>query len=384
MESAGVEAIVATDPASVAVLTGYRSWLDGQLRRFMVAPGGSGELVRSYAVFLPAGDPTLILDPLFLLDAESTGLACWTHGDPARADLAGAGARWRSTAEQAIAAVLRERGVAAGVVGVELEGMPSGWRELLAAECPRSRLRDCTALLRLARAVKSGTHVGQIRAAAEVSNRALAAALTLARPGCPLGELADAYAEAAGREAALVDHFALSHGGRGIATRRDVTLTASTVTYLDHGCRVELGVSDAGTTLSLRPLTRRESDALAALRQAARDGAERLAPGVRSSAAYTSMQEALTAFPDAIPQGHGLGVEIREYPLLSAGGVGRLRDECIDIDADLELRPGMIVNLEASLFGVGDASLHMEQTYLVTETNAEQLAPFDDADLPIP
>jgi Xaa-Pro aminopeptidase len=86
------------------------------------------------------------------------------------------------------------------------------------------------------------------------------------------------------------------------------------------------------------------------------------------------MNKRLGAFPDAIVQGHGVGVEIREYPLLVPTVDDRLRDECVDVSADLELQAGMVVNLEASLFGLGDASLHMEETYLVTENGAEALA----------
>ena len=85
------------------------------------------------------------------------------------------------------------------------------------------------------------------------------------------------------------------------------------------------------------------------------------------------MTESVGSFPDAIVQGHGLGVEIREYPLLVPPVDERLRDDCVDVSADLELEAGMVVNLEASLFGLGDTSLHMEETYLITENGAEAL-----------
>jgi Xaa-Pro aminopeptidase len=85
------------------------------------------------------------------------------------------------------------------------------------------------------------------------------------------------------------------------------------------------------------------------------------------------MSSSIGAFPDAIVQGHGIGVEIREYPLLVPAADRRLRDECVDISADLQLRAGMVVNLEASLFGLGDASLHMEETFIITESGAEAL-----------
>jgi Xaa-Pro dipeptidase len=379
MESAQLEAIVATDPPTVAALAGYRSWLDGQFRQFMVRPCDSGELIRSYAVFVPGDLPVaLILDPLFVRDAASAGADCWTYGDPARAALAGASAHFRPTPEEAISSVLHERGVAAGRIGVEVEGMPSGWRDVLATHCPGAILRDCTVLLRVARAVKSDTHIEQLRSVTRASNRALAAALGLARPGARLGELTDAYAAAAGAEGAAIEHFALSHGGRGIAADRNLRLTADMVSYLDHGCRTPLAASDAGTTLHLRELSRVEEDAFSALQGALAEAAGLLASHATSSAVYGAMEESLAAFPDAIPQGHGLGVEIREYPLLLPRTEDRLLDECIDVSADLELETGMVVNLEASLFGLGDASVHIEETYIVTKDGAEQLAPVEE------
>jgi len=159
-----------------------------------------------------------------------------------------------------------------------------------------------------------------------------------------------------------------------IATDRSTALTADTVTYLDHGCRTALAVSDAGTTLRLRELTREESLARSALEAAIAAGRELLASHATSSAVHRGMAESLGAFPDAIVQGHGVGMDIREYPLLVPPVDIRLKDECVDVATDLELQAGMVVNLEASLFGLKDASLHVEETYLVTENGAEPLA----------
>ena len=375
MASAGLDAIIATDPPTVAALAGYRSWLDGQFRQFMVSPWGSGDLIRTYAIFTAGDRPVAaIVDALFARDAASAGAECWMYGDPARAALVDASAGFSRAPEEAIARALEDRGVADANIGLEADGLRPQWRELLAAQCPNATLRDCTTLLRLARSIKSAAHIAHIRKVTGTAANALAAALEIARPGARLGELADAYAEAAGSRGAAIEHFALSHRGRGIATDRSVTLTADTVTYLDHGCRTALAVSDAGTTLRLRELTRDERLARSALEAALSAGYELLASHATSSAVHKAMNESLGAFPDAIVQGHGVGVEIREYPLLVPAVDDRLRDECVDVSADLELQAGMVVNLEASLFGLGDASLHMEETYLVTENGAEALA----------
>jgi Xaa-Pro aminopeptidase len=146
-----------------------------------------------------------------------------------------------------------------------------------------------------------------------------------------------------------------------------------TVSYLDHGCRTALAASDAGRTLRLRDLTRDERLAYSALESSLCVGREFLASHATSSAVHRAMSSSIGAFPDAIVQGHGIGVEIREYPLLVPAADRRLRDECVDISADLQLRAGMVVNLEASLFGLGDASLHMEETFIITKSGAEAL-----------
>ena len=372
MASAGLDAIIATDPSTVAALAGYRSWLDGQFRQFMVSPWGSGDLIRTYAIFIGDHPVTAIVDPLFARDAASAGAECWTYGDPARAVLVDS-AGFGRTPEEAIARALKDRGVADGNIGLEADGVPPQWRELLAAQCPNATLRDCTTLLRLARSIKSPAHIAHLRNVTGTAANALAAALEIARPGARLGELADAYAEAAGSRGAAIEHFALSHNGGGIATDRSMTLTADTVTYLDHGCRTALAVSDAGTTLRLRPFTRDERLAFSALEAAISAGYELLASHATSSAVHTAMSERLSAFPGAIVQGHGVGIEIREYPILVPPVDDRLRDECVDVAADFELQAGMVVNLEASLFGLGDASLHIEHTYLITENGAEAL-----------
>jgi len=375
MASAGLDAIIATDPATVAALTGYRSWLDGQFRQFMVSPWGSGDLIRSYAIFTAGDRPVVaIIDALFARDAAAAGAECWMYGDPARAALVDVRAGFSRTHEEAIARVLEDRGVADANIGLEADGLRPQWRELLAAQCPNATLRDCTTLLRLARSIKSAAHIALIRKVTGTAADALAAALEIARPGARLGELADAYAEAAGSRGAAIEHFARAHRGRGIATDRSMRLSADTVTYLDHGCRTALAVSDAGTTLHLRSLTHDERLARSALDAALSAGYELLASHATSSAVHKAMSARVGAFPDAIVQGHGVGVEIREYPLLVPTVDNRLRDECVDVSADLELKAGMVVNLEASLFGLGEACLHKEETYLITENGADSLA----------
>ena len=70
------------------------------------------------------------------------------------------------------------------------------------------------------------------------------------------------------------------------------------------------------------------------------------------------------------PHGHGLGIELRDYPILVPDTGLRISDDCIDLPADLPLEPGMVINLEVVILLPGAASLEVEITTLVTPSGA--------------
>jgi Xaa-Pro aminopeptidase len=102
-------------------------------------------------------------------------------------------------------------------------------------------------------------------------------------------------------------------------------------------------------------------------------------PGVRASAVHHAMADHLAArgITAVFPHGHGLGLELRDYPILVPATGLRIADECVDVDSDLELEPGMVVNLEASVFIAGVASVEVEITTVVTDGGARPFVPQD-------
>jgi len=100
-------------------------------------------------------------------------------------------------------------------------------------------------------------------------------------------------------------------------------------------------------------------------------------PGVRGSAVHHAMADQLAArrITAVYPHGHGLGLELRDYPILVPDTGLRIADDCVDLPADLELEPGMVINLEAAVFVPGVASIEVEITTLVTETGARPFVP---------
>ena len=76
-----------------------------------------------------------------------------------------------------------------------------------------------------------------------------------------------------------------------------------------------------------------------------------------------------------LPHGHGLGLEVRDYPILVPPNDLRIEDEAMNFSSDMPLEEGMVVNLEASVMIPDVGSTHYEKTYLVGKFNAEPLMP---------
>ncbi len=87
------------------------------------------------------------------------------------------------------------------------------------------------------------------------------------------------------------------------------------------------------------------------------------------------MWEALTehGVTHSFPHGHGIGLEVRDYPIIVPDNGLRIQDDCIDIPSDLPFEAGMVVNLEAAVFILGEGSVHTEQSYVVTEEGVRPL-----------
>ena len=58
-----------------------------------------------------------------------------------------------------------------------------------------------------------------------------------------------------------------------------------------------------------------------------------------------AMQQALAdrGITRSFPHGHGLGLEVRDYPILYPDAGDVIRDDCIELAADLALEPDMVV-----------------------------------------
>jgi Xaa-Pro dipeptidase len=393
MKECGLDALVATSAVNVTYFSEYYLWVDALFKEYMVNPGGSSNRFQLYAVFPASGEAALVLSPFVALNAADiwikdlqvygdAGLDFSRSSEPADSPYA----RFfdltknpspHSTPTEALLAVLRSRGLADARIGLETEDLPAETLASIREGLPQASLKNCTNLIRLLRAVKTPDEIERQERAAAISEEAAIESAKLAAPGRRIKDLVECYRTRIAALGADFDHFAYGPRGLGMAAEPDYVLAAGDFMFMDFGCIFRRCVSDGGGTLvlgELPPDLRTIYDGLYASTESA---GQAMRPGVKSSAVREIMKNEVDArgIKAPNPHGHGLGLEVRDYPMIMPDNGLRLRDECIDVPSDLPLEEGMVVNLEVNIFMANVGSLHVERTFVIEAHGCRSIVP---------
>ena len=392
MRDCGLDALVAASPVNITYFTDYFIWIDGLMKEYMVRPGGSADLSQGYALFPLEGEPALAVTgsmlavngvDLWVRDLRISGDSGldWSLAPPPLSDRMDRvydlvkDAPGYGTTTEALAGALSDRGLSGGTLGVEADGMTAGRFAQLRQALPDARLLDCSNLIRLLRMVKNGDEIERLEQAAEISETAAMTAMEQASPGDNVQDVVRRFRAELGGRGADLDHFAFGVHGLGIATEPDFILGASDVEYVDWGCRYRSCYSDTGTTYAMKPLSGDMQDRFDVLRASMDAGLAAIRPGVLSSTVQAAMQDVVDDAGLAMyPHGHGVGMEVRDYPILAPDNGLRIADDCIDVPSDLPVEEHMVLNIEAPLCLAGIGSLHLEQSVVVTGSGSRPLA----------
>jgi Xaa-Pro dipeptidase len=362
----------------------------------MMSPGASSNLgQRSYALFPLEGEAALIVKSLMAADdADLPVKDIRVYGDsgvdfsllsqaatPVEVHFLNLlrNTPRNTSAIDALVSALRDRKLTEANVGIEMEGLSSELRTELARALPKARLLDCTNLIRLIRAVKTPDEISRLARAAEIAERAGMESITMAKAGGRAKDLVQHFRSSVAEQGADFDHFSFSLGGLGICTEPDYIFQPDDVLFIDYGCVFSSYFSDTGTTLAFSDLNPEMAKRYQALKSCFDAGVSMMRPGVKSSAIQKTMSVALEAggVAGSFPHGHGMGMELRDYPILVPSNGLEIRDDCIAVDSDLPLEEGMVINLETPLFLPTAGALQIEKTFVVTADGCCELSPQD-------
>lgn len=392
MREAGIDAIIATSPKTIGYFSDYNWPLDTSMREYMFRPEASSEhQFPGFVIFPAVGEPTFILGTRFALNSQSWIKDVRLFGSNFDFDLSLTpkdldervarivGGNSYPHAIDALRDVLYERGLSAGKrIGIELEGLGVERVAALRRELKEAKLLDCTKLIRLVRMVKTDAEIDRLRTAIKITEKAATGAIAEAKPGCTLESIERSYRTKLAQHCTDYAALQLAAYGAGLSTTRSYALADNEVVFSDWCAIYQNYWADIGMSFMFQSPSKEILAKDATLKACVDAGGRAAKPGAKASDIYKAMCDALAmgGIHDNEPQGHGIGLDVREYPIIVPDRGGRIADECINVPADLPLEENMVINLEIGHFLPGVGAIQNEQSYIVRAGGGELLIPY--------
>jgi Xaa-Pro dipeptidase len=269
-----------------------------------------------------------------------------------------------------VAQGLRDRGIATGRLGIE-ETVRFVFSDGIAAAAPSTRIVSGTPVTAGCRAVKDAHELELMRLASRVTLLAYEAAYRALREGMTQDGFEQLVATAHARlgfdgyaGVQVGRYSALPHGSIAPQTIRE-----GTILLIDGGCSVEGYQSDLSRTFVLGKATDRMKQVFEIERHAQDAALAAARPGIECQAVDAAARKVIVDAgfgPDykyfTHRVGHGLGLDVHEWPYLVRGNT-------------LKLAPGMTFSDEPGIYIPGEFGVRLEDDMVITESGAELFTP---------
>ena len=359
MAASGLDALILTTAADVFYVTGF-------LTRFWESPA------RPWFVVVPAqGDPIAVIPSIGAELMGKTWLAdirTWTSPD-----LADDGV---SLLVQTLSEVVPQSGRIGTPMGHETSlRMPLGDYARVQAALGGRQFVDATDVVQRTREVKSEAEIDRIRDACAVADRAFTRVPEIAGAGVPLDQVFRDFQRLLLQEGAdWVPYLAggAGQGGYGdVISPADATpLKNGDILMLDTGAVKAGYFCDFDRNWAIGHADDAAKQAYETLYAATDAGLAAAKPGATASDVYHAMATVLGGETDAGRIGHGLGLNLTEWPSLIATD-------------HTELRAGMVLTLEPGLDIAPGRLMVFEENIVVRAHGAEFLSTRAAPNLPV-
>lgn len=264
--------------------------------------------------------------------------------------------------------VLGNQRLSAARLGVDLEGISANFYRELLQRTPDAEIEDASSLFSKLRAIKSEKEVQMLRHAAQSTDRAEWIALDSFQVGWTESELGIHLRQALiGQGAETVSFLILGGGIRGIAAHAipsDTPLAPGELVRLDMGGLFNGWASDLAKTACVGEPSPRQRRVYRTLRNILDDHIARIRPGKTAGdlfdAVASDFHRAKLRF-GAPHVGHGIGLSVHEWPILSAGNPA-------------SISPGIVICAELIHVEQDLERYHLEELMLVREDGAEVIS----------
>jgi len=332
---------------------------------------GGGE--RLFACVIPAKGEPFFVCPAFEEDRAREQIAL--------GPLAGARADVRTWNEDEspyalVAQGLKDRGLAAGIVGVE-ETMKFVWADGVAAAAPQLRVVSGTPITAGCRMIKDDHELALMRLACAATLKVYEAVYRALQPGMTQNHVSDlidaGYRQvgfAGGASVQVGEYTALPHGSVTPQTIRE-----GTIIMIDDGCAVQGYQSDITRTFVLGTPTARMQSVFDVVKRAQTAALAAARPGVALESIDAAARQVVVDagygpgfkyFSHRL--GHGMGMEGHEWPYL-------VKNNMFGWKTALTAQPGMVFSDEPGIYIRGEFGVRLEDDMHITQTGAELFTP---------
>jgi Xaa-Pro dipeptidase len=260
----------------------------------------------------------------------------------------------------ALAAVLSERDVAKGRIGIDLQFLPHASFQRLSTLLPEAQFHDTTDAIAELRAVKSDREISVIERASLGTHRAALDAMAASKPGDSEKVMADRLLFNMISNGADGTTFLVFGSGprSGMAHALPTARVPgpSEIIRFDFGGSFGPWQSDFARTYSTGDPTATQRQTYAALRRAQSDTIGVIRPGVAAEDVFFACRDAFKrhGLNFIMPHvGHGFGIELHETPMLRPGN-------------KTPLAAGMVLNVEPLTLDEQRSGYQLEDLVLVT------------------
>ncbi len=371
LEQHALDAIVATSPENVTYASGYwalSQWIRRGPQTYVVIPWRRPEQATIVAA-------TSLLDLLADQDVWVSTIRRFGYFQTERRegpldpldqrqvdlyDLPDSG-----DALKALAAAITESGLAEGRLAIDEIGLMPGHWDRLAQLLPHATLVPGASLLRTIRAVKTREEIDRLRIAAQIAERSILQALTLARPGVSEREMARAFHRQTVNEDATPVLGCIGFGSRSAMPNvmpSDTRLREDDVIRFDAGGRYRHYRADIARIAVVGEPDARVVRFHKALHQGVMAALDAIRPGVRACDVFRTAVD--TVRREGIPHyarshvGHGIGLDGYDLPDLTQASQDVFEE-------------GMVLCVETPYYEVGWAGLQVENTVVVRSDGIE-------------
>ncbi|HET7208887.1 MAG TPA: Xaa-Pro peptidase family protein [Terriglobales bacterium] len=346
MRADGIDAILLMEGTSIRYFTGIRWW------------GGE----RLFALVLPAKGKAFFVCPAF----EQGRAVEQIKQSPQAAD---ADVRiWQEDENpyQLVAQGLRDRGISTGTLGIE-ETVRFVFSNNIGKASPQTKLTSATPVTAGCRMIKSKHELDLMRLACQATMAVYEAVYKSLQEGMTDGEirhLVDAGYEKVGFpgevDVSIAANSASPHGSQiPQVVRQD------SIIMFDDGCTVEGYCSDITRTFVFGKATDEMKKVFDVVHHAQRTALASARPGATCASVDAAARKIITDAgygPDykyfAHRVGHGMGLDIHEWPYLVRG-------------SNTRLEPNMVFSDEPGIYIPGKFGIRLEDDMHITENGAE-------------